>query len=97
MGRDTVVLGKNARLLHSFGRAQDRIPPPTNYPAIANNRNARRKFGDDTQRRPVKDHIDVRVGIFGLDSIQSSQGKTEKETRDLIQRMWIEEKREKSR
>ena len=59
--------------VHSFGRAQDRTPPPTNYPAIANkDRNARRKFGDDTERRPVNDHIDARAGVFGLDSIQSS-------------------------
>ena len=56
----TVVLGKNVRLLlHSFGRAQDQIPLPTQKnPALAL-RSKREEFGiweTKQERPPANDH-----------------------------------------
>ena len=55
LDQDTVVLGENARLLCIFseGRKIESRRQPTSRHRI--NRNARKKFGDDTERRPVND------------------------------------------
>ena len=60
--QDTVVLGKNVR--HSFGTAQDRIPPPTR--AIIEKR-----IGNGETGAPVNDHR--RASALGQeDSIPNS-------------------------
>ena len=63
VGQDTVVLGKNGR--HSFGRAQDRVSPPTqimrtNWKRNVEERHARKRLWT-RERAPQRNRLDLKL------------------------------------
>ena len=88
LSQDTVVLGKNGRLIsffHSFGRAQDRTPPPTEELCHRNkDRNVKGKKLETIQAHARERPFDAPAGASERTRSETLNWKNEK---DSIQRM----------
>ena len=76
--------GRTYNLLHSFGRAQDRIPPPTRetgHRRIKIETQSGRIGNEIDKRTPMNDHIDARAGARKKIGLDLKLLRREKETR----------------